>query len=59
MDDLDDAEIACLTRVFQRLGARLRADRPDRADRTDRTSHAGRAAPAPRHDPEPTPQHRQ
>ncbi|MFB9236830.1 MarR family winged helix-turn-helix transcriptional regulator [Plantactinospora siamensis] len=27
MDDLDDAEIACLTRVFQRLGARLRADR--------------------------------
>ncbi|ASW57595.1 MarR family winged helix-turn-helix transcriptional regulator [Plantactinospora sp. KBS50] len=24
MDDLDDAEIACLTRVFQRLGARLR-----------------------------------
>lgn len=27
MDDLDDAEIACLTRVFERLGARLRASR--------------------------------
>ncbi|MFG1951552.1 MarR family winged helix-turn-helix transcriptional regulator [Micromonospora sp. NPDC048830] len=29
MDDLDDAEIACLTRVFERLGRRLRADRDD------------------------------
>ncbi|GGM04176.1 MarR family winged helix-turn-helix transcriptional regulator [Micromonospora yangpuensis] len=27
MDDLDDAEIACLTRVFTRLGNRLRAAR--------------------------------
>ncbi|MEU5938112.1 MarR family transcriptional regulator [Micromonospora sp. NPDC047548] len=27
MDDLDDAEVACLTRVFERLGRRLRADR--------------------------------
>lgn len=27
MDDLDDAEVACLTRVFDRLGARLRAAR--------------------------------
>ena len=27
MDDLDDAEVACLTRVFDRLGRRLRADR--------------------------------
>jgi DNA-binding MarR family transcriptional regulator len=27
MDDLDDAEIACLTRVFDRLGRRLRAGR--------------------------------
>ncbi|MFU8851453.1 MarR family winged helix-turn-helix transcriptional regulator [Micromonospora sp. SL1-18] len=27
MDDLDDAEVACLTRVFERLGQRLRADR--------------------------------
>ncbi|MCL7456996.1 MarR family transcriptional regulator [Micromonospora sp. MSM11] len=27
MDDLDDAEIACLTRIFERLGRRLRADR--------------------------------
>lgn len=26
MDDLDDAEVACLTRVFERLGRRLRAD---------------------------------
>ncbi|MFG1872993.1 MarR family winged helix-turn-helix transcriptional regulator [Micromonospora arborensis] len=25
MDDLDDAEVACLTRVFDRLGRRLRA----------------------------------
>ncbi|GGO23919.1 MarR family transcriptional regulator [Micromonospora parathelypteridis] len=25
MDDLDDAEVACLTRVFDRLGHRLRA----------------------------------
>lgn len=27
MDDLDDAEVACLTRVFGRLGDRLRAAR--------------------------------
>ncbi|MBY8875736.1 MarR family transcriptional regulator [Micromonospora sp. PLK6-60] len=27
MDDLDDAEVACLTRVFARLGRRLHADR--------------------------------
>ncbi|MFC4016833.1 MarR family winged helix-turn-helix transcriptional regulator [Micromonospora sp. GCM10011542] len=27
MDDLDDAEVACLTRVFERLGDRLRAAR--------------------------------
>ncbi|KXK58960.1 MarR family transcriptional regulator [Micromonospora rosaria] len=27
MDDLDDAEVACLTRVFTRLGTRLRAAR--------------------------------
>ncbi|KAB1908606.1 MarR family transcriptional regulator [Micromonospora tulbaghiae] len=27
IDDLDDAEVACLTRVFERLGRRLRADR--------------------------------
>ncbi|WP_433131926.1 MarR family winged helix-turn-helix transcriptional regulator [Micromonospora sp. CA-240977] len=27
MDDLDDAEVACLTRVFDRLGRRLRAAR--------------------------------
>ncbi|TDC60731.1 MarR family transcriptional regulator [Micromonospora sp. KC207] len=27
MDDLDDTEVACLTRVFERLGRRLRADR--------------------------------
>ncbi|MEH0973241.1 MarR family transcriptional regulator [Micromonospora sp. CPCC 205546] len=27
MDDLDDAEVACLTRIFERLGQRLRADR--------------------------------
>ncbi|MEH0936986.1 MarR family winged helix-turn-helix transcriptional regulator [Micromonospora psammae] len=27
MDDLDDAEVACLTRVFERLGRRLRAGR--------------------------------
>lgn len=27
MDDLDDDEIACLTRVFERLGRRLRAAR--------------------------------
>jgi hypothetical protein len=27
IDDLDDAEIACLTRVFTRLGTRLRAAR--------------------------------
>ena len=27
MDDLDDAEVACLTRVFERLGERLRAAR--------------------------------
>ncbi|MEU8420630.1 MarR family transcriptional regulator [Micromonospora sp. NPDC048835] len=27
MDDLDDAEVACLTRVFDRLGERLRASR--------------------------------
>ncbi|KOX10574.1 MarR family transcriptional regulator [Micromonospora sp. NRRL B-16802] len=27
MDDLDDAEVACLTRVFERLGHRLRAAR--------------------------------
>ncbi|WP_433392535.1 MarR family winged helix-turn-helix transcriptional regulator [Micromonospora sp. KLBMP9576] len=26
MDDLDDAEVACLTRIFERLGRRLRAD---------------------------------
>ncbi|MER7417587.1 MarR family transcriptional regulator [Micromonospora peucetia] len=27
MDDLDDTEVACLTRIFERLGRRLRADR--------------------------------
>lgn len=27
VDDLDEAEIACLTRVFERLGARLRGHR--------------------------------
>ncbi|MFG1715027.1 MarR family winged helix-turn-helix transcriptional regulator [Micromonospora sp. NPDC049203] len=27
IDDLDDAEVACLTRVFERLGRRLRVDR--------------------------------
>lgn len=27
MDDLDDDEVACLTRIFERLGRRLRADR--------------------------------
>jgi len=27
IDDLDDAEVACLTRVFERCGRRLRADR--------------------------------
>lgn len=27
MDDLDEAEVACLTRVFDRLGMRLRAER--------------------------------
>ncbi|MBQ1073789.1 MarR family transcriptional regulator [Micromonospora sp. C31] len=27
MDDLDDAEVACLTRIFGRLGRRLRAQR--------------------------------
>ena len=27
IDDLDDAEVACLTRVFERLGRRLHADR--------------------------------
>ncbi|GAA4564173.1 MarR family transcriptional regulator [Micromonospora coerulea] len=27
MDDLDDAEVACLTRVFERLGRRLHAAR--------------------------------
>ena len=26
MDDLDDAEVACLTRIFERLGQRLRPD---------------------------------
>jgi DNA-binding MarR family transcriptional regulator len=34
MDDLDDAEIACLTRVFDRLGQRLRAGRAMSADST-------------------------
>ena len=34
MDDLDDAEIACLTRVFDRLGQRLRASRAMSADST-------------------------
>ncbi|MEU9506209.1 MarR family transcriptional regulator [Micromonospora sp. NPDC048170] len=29
MDDLDDAEVACLTRIFERLGRRLRADRDE------------------------------
>jgi DNA-binding MarR family transcriptional regulator len=32
MDDLDDAEVACLTRVFERLGARLRAARDASTD---------------------------
>ncbi|MEU6076585.1 MarR family transcriptional regulator [Micromonospora sp. NPDC047074] len=27
VDDLDDDEVACLTRIFERLGRRLRADR--------------------------------
>ncbi|MFI7606104.1 MarR family winged helix-turn-helix transcriptional regulator [Micromonospora sp. NPDC049366] len=27
MDDLDDAEVACLTRIFERLGHRLRSTR--------------------------------
>ncbi|MGN9777343.1 MarR family winged helix-turn-helix transcriptional regulator [Micromonospora sp. H33] len=27
MDDLDDDEVACLTRIFDRLGRRLRAER--------------------------------
>ncbi|MCM0676199.1 MarR family transcriptional regulator [Micromonospora phytophila] len=27
MDDLDDAEVACLNRIFERLGRRLRAER--------------------------------
>ncbi|MFI7577179.1 MarR family winged helix-turn-helix transcriptional regulator [Micromonospora sp. NPDC049497] len=27
MDDLDDTEVACLTRIFERLGRRLRAER--------------------------------
>jgi DNA-binding MarR family transcriptional regulator len=34
MDDLDDAEIACLTRVFDRLGERLRVSRAASADPT-------------------------
>jgi DNA-binding MarR family transcriptional regulator len=34
MDDLDDAEIACLTRVFDRLGERLQASRAASADPT-------------------------
>lgn len=34
MDDLDDAETACLTRVFDRLGERLRASRTASADPT-------------------------
>lgn len=34
MDDLDDAEVACLHRVFDRLGERLRATRADAADLT-------------------------
>jgi DNA-binding MarR family transcriptional regulator len=38
MDDLDEAEVACLTRVFQRLGARLQDARsatttPTKAER--------------------------
>ncbi|MEU4470411.1 MarR family transcriptional regulator [Micromonospora sp. NPDC023888] len=36
MDDLDDAEVACLTRVFDRLGRRLRAAR------ASSTTHATR-----------------
>jgi DNA-binding MarR family transcriptional regulator len=35
MDDLDDAEVACLTRVFERLGRRLRADRDASATLSD------------------------
>jgi DNA-binding MarR family transcriptional regulator len=34
MDDLDDTEIACLTRVFHRLGERLRDSRTPTADPT-------------------------
>ncbi|MEV4384692.1 MarR family transcriptional regulator [Micromonospora sp. NPDC049580] len=37
MDDLDDAEVACLTRVFDRLGRRLRAARA-----TSSNTHATR-----------------
>jgi DNA-binding MarR family transcriptional regulator len=34
MDDLDNAEVACLTRVFDRLGERLRAARTASPDLT-------------------------
>jgi DNA-binding MarR family transcriptional regulator len=34
MDDLDDAEIACLTRVFERVGERLRTARTTSPDLT-------------------------
>lgn len=45
MDDLDDAEVACLDRIFTRLGQRLRAAQAP-ADQTA-TSHAatGQASP--------------
>ncbi|MGC4896304.1 MarR family winged helix-turn-helix transcriptional regulator [Micromonospora sp. DT31] len=35
IDDLDDAEVACLTRVFERLDRRLRADRTASSAPTD------------------------
>lgn len=35
MDDLDDAEVACLTRVFDRLGQRLRDARNASAPNSD------------------------
>jgi DNA-binding MarR family transcriptional regulator len=34
MDDLDDAEIACLTRVFERVGERLHTARTTSPDLT-------------------------
>ncbi|MEH0841581.1 MarR family transcriptional regulator [Micromonospora sp. CPCC 205711] len=35
IDDLDDAEVACLTRVFERLGRRLGADRDASSTHSD------------------------